>query len=234
VKPVVEPLRVPDGTLEALKWLALALMTGDHINRFLFLGTLPFLTEAARISFPIFAAILAYNLARPNAGERGVHKRVIVRLTIFGILASVPYYALDAGILYVWWPLNAMFALLLIAVCIRLLESRIWHAMPPVLLFAGILPEYFFFGIGFGLSVWWYCKRPNAYAGLLVLTCCLSLWIVNGTPWALMALPILLSAHQIELRFPRLRWWFYAYYPLHLAVLWAIRIPMRAAGYIFI
>lgn len=233
MKPAA-PLHISDGTLEALKWLALVLMTGDHINRFLFLGTLPFLTEAARISFPVFAAILAYNLARPAATERGIHKRVIVRLAIFAVLASVPYYALDAGILHVWWPLNAMFALLVIAVCIRLLDSRIWYVMPMVLVIAGTLPEYFWFGIGFGLAVWWYSKRPTAYAGLLVLACCLSLWIVNRTPWALVSLPILLAACRVELRMPRLRWWFYAYYPLHLALLWAIRIPMRSAGYIFI
>ena len=30
-----------------------------------------------------------------------------------------------------------------------------------------------------------------------------------------------------------LRWAFYAYYPLHLAALWLIRIPMSKAGYLF-
>ena len=29
----MKPLHVPDGTVEALKWLALALMTGDHVNK---------------------------------------------------------------------------------------------------------------------------------------------------------------------------------------------------------
>ena len=36
-----------------------------------------------------------------------------------------------------------------------------------------------------------------------------------------------------ESALPRLRWAFYAYYPLHLAALWLIRIPMSKAGYLF-
>ncbi|WP_277957831.1 TraX family protein [Burkholderia plantarii] len=37
----------------------------------------------------------------------------------------------------------------------------------------------------------------------------------------------------VDVRVPRLRWAFYAYYPLHLASLWLIRIPMSKAGYLF-
>lgn len=59
----MKPLHVPDGTVEALKWLALALMTGDHVNKYLFNGTLPFLFEAGRLALPIFVFVLAYNLA---------------------------------------------------------------------------------------------------------------------------------------------------------------------------
>jgi hypothetical protein len=44
----------------------------------------------------------------------------------------------------------------------------------------------------------------------------------------------LLAASRIDLRVPRLRFVFYVYYPLHLAALWLIRIPMREAGYFFV
>ncbi len=50
---------------------------------------------------------------------------------------------------------------------------------------------------------------------------------------ALAALPLVLAASRVDLPMPRLRWAFYAYYPLHLAALWAIRIPMSKAGYLF-
>ena len=50
---------------------------------------------------------------------------------------------------------------------------------------------------------------------------------------ALASLPLLLVASRVDLPMPRLRWAFYAYYPLHLAALWLIRIPMSKAGYLF-
>lgn len=59
-------LFVADGTVEGLKWLGLLLMTGDHVNKYLFNGTLPFLFEAGRLAMPIFVFVLAFNLARPG------------------------------------------------------------------------------------------------------------------------------------------------------------------------
>nr|WEG85486.1 trbP [Escherichia coli] len=58
---------IADGTIEALKWLALLAMTGDHVNKYLFNGTLPYLFEAGRLALPLFVFVLAYNLARPGA-----------------------------------------------------------------------------------------------------------------------------------------------------------------------
>ncbi|PYD23758.1 conjugal transfer protein TraX, partial [Pseudomonas syringae pv. pisi] len=50
---------------------------------------------------------------------------------------------------------------------------------------------------------------------------------------ALAVVPLVIVAGGVDLRVPRLRWAFYTYYPLHLAALWLIRIPMREAGYLF-
>ena len=44
---------------------------------------------------------------------------------------------------------------------------------------------------------------------------------------------VILAASVVDLRVPRMRWAFYAYYPIHLAALWLIRIPMGKAGYLF-
>ena len=62
---------------------------------------------------------------------------------------------------------------------------------------------------------------------------CAALWFINRNLWALAALPVLFLASRVDVRVPRLRWAFYAYYPLHLASLWLIRIPMSKAGYLF-
>jgi len=43
-------LVVADGTLEALKWLGLVLMTLDHVNKFLLAEKLPVIFEAGRVN----------------------------------------------------------------------------------------------------------------------------------------------------------------------------------------
>ena len=70
-------------------------------------------------------------------------------------------------------------------------------------------------------------------AALFLLLACAALWFINRNLWALASLPLLLVASRVDLPMPRLRWAFYAYYPLHLAALWLIRIPMSKAGYLF-
>ena len=231
----MKPLHVPDGTVETLKWLALVLMTGDHVNKYLFNGTLPFLFEGGRLALPIFVFVLVYNLARPGAFERGAHTRTMKRLAVLGTVASVPFLALG-GLAGGWWPLNVFFTLLIVTACAYLVEKGgTLHLVCGGLLFlvGGSLVEYWWPAVAFGLTVWSYSKRPTWAAAATALLTCAALWLINGNLWALASLPLLLVASRVDLPMPRLRWAFYAYYPLHLAALWLIRIPMSKAGYLF-
>ena len=88
-------LVVHDGSLEALKWIALVLMTGDHVNKYLFNGTIPALFNAGRVALPLFIFVLAYNLARPGTLERGAYPRTMKRLALFGVLATPAFIALE-------------------------------------------------------------------------------------------------------------------------------------------
>lgn len=58
-----------DGTLEALKWLALVPMSADYVDKYLLDGTMPALFEACRPALPIFAFVLTCNPARPASSE---------------------------------------------------------------------------------------------------------------------------------------------------------------------
>lgn len=228
----MKPLRIPDGSIEALKWAGLVLMTGDHVNKYLFNATLPALFEAGRLCLPIFVVVLAYNLARPGACAKGAHRRTAQRLAVFGGLASVPFIALG-GLLAGWWPLNVMFTLLVLTGTLYLLERRAYVAAGTVFLLGGSSVEYWWPALALGVAVWWYCKRPALAPAALAVLSCAALWFINGNLWALAALPLVVGAARVDLRVPRLPWVFYAYYPLHLAALWLIRIPMSRAGYLF-
>lgn len=228
-------LVMSDGTLEGLKWLALVLMTLDHINKDLFKASLPGLFEVGRLAMPLFVFVLAYNLARPTAFARGVYVRTMSRLAVFGLVAAVPAMALG-GLIGGWWPLNILFTLLAITATLYLIElgtTASYVAATCVFVLGGSSVEFWWPAMSFGLAVWWYCKRSSLVAAMLAGGSLAALVVINGNHWALATLPLLFVASHLNLRLPRVRWFFYAYYPAHLAAIWLIRIPMAQAGYVF-
>ena len=198
----IRRLVIADGTLEALKWLALVLMTGDHVNKYLFNGTLPWLFNAGRVTLPLFVFVLAYNLARPDALERGVYPRTMQRLTLFGVLATPAFIALG-GLMAGWWPLNIMFALLGLTAMLYLIERRTvggYAAAVTVFLVAGSSVEFWWPALAFGMAVWWHCKQPGRKPVAIALAALAVLWFVNSNLWALAAVPVLLLVSRLDLR----------------------------------
>ncbi len=221
-----------DGSVEALKWFALVFMTGDHINKYLFNGTLPVLFEAGRIALPLFVCVMAYNLARPGSMEKGAHWRTIKRLAVFGIIATPAFVALGclkAG----WWPLNVMFTLLISASAICLFEQGKFGAGVLTASLGGSFVEFWWPSIALCIAMHAYFKRPTWLALAAGILCCAFLCSINGNLWAFCAAPLFLAASRFDFRVPRLKWLFYAYYPLHLVVLLIIRTKMSEAGYFF-
>jgi len=168
------PLVIGDAVLTRIKWLALAAMTCDHVNKTILAGSVPVLTWFGRIALPLFVFVFACNLSRP------------------GLTATA---------------------------CLR---GREWLG---ALLFSvgGLLTEYWWPALLLGLAVWGYRQSPSWVAiatGVLGLA---GLDWINGNHWALLSVPavVLLAGAGFEL--PRLKWLFYWYYPLHLALLWIIR-----------
>lgn len=228
-------LAVSDGSLEALKWLALVLMTVDHVSKFLFNGTDDAAFAAGRVAMPLFVFALAYNMARPGVLECGAYLRTMKRLALLGALA-IPAFVILGGIHAALRPLNIMFALLALAATLNLLDRRTagsYAAAAAVFLVGGANVEYSWPALAFGLAVWWYCKQPGAMPLALALTALAALWFINSNLWAFLALLVVLIASLVDLRMPRVRWVFYAYYPVHLFALCLIRIPMSKAGYLF-
>ncbi len=223
-RSVLPRLTLSDGSVEALKWLALVLMTLDHVNKYLLHSAASALFDAGRVVMPIFAIVLAYNLARPGAFERGVYPRVMKRLAITGALATLPFIALG-GVGWGWWPLNIMFTLLVATGVMYLAERGTTGRVLAVSLFVlgGALVEFWWPALAIAVGAWSYFRRPNWPALLFVLVAFVALYDINKNLWAFAALPLIALASRIDLQVPRMRWVFYAFYPLHLAVIWLIR-----------
>jgi len=222
------PLIMADGSLEAIKWAALALMVCDHINKFLYFETLPVVFEEGRIVMPIFGFVLAYNLARPGALVKGMHGRMMYRLLLAGLAATPICIVLNAWLVagIAWWPLNILFTLLLVVALTYLLDrGGIAHYVTAAVLFVvgGAFVEYLWMGVLCCLAAWFFCRNATFSGLLLWFVGTLSLTAVNGNAYALAAIPIVLMAGRLTFRLPRVTWVFYAFYPTHLLLLLGIR-----------
>ncbi len=221
------PPLVP-GTLEALKWLAVALMTVDHINLQLLYSKYPILYAMGRVSLPLFVFVLAYNLARPEAKANGAALRVLRRLMPVALISCLPYMELNLET-FGWRPLNVLFTLAAGTAIVALLEHPTRRRLiAAVLLYAGsgALVDYGWIGVGLFVCCWHLFRSPSLFWAGCSLIFLLLLGCLNHNQWALMVLPVLGLAFMCRLNLPRVRNALYYYYPLHLAAIVALKIAI--------
>lgn len=198
------------GGREILKWVALLLMTGDHVNKVLLAGTMPALTDAARVVFPIFAFVLAWNMEHGRPGARG---RALRRLFVAGMLVQ-PLHALAFGY---WLPANVLLTLAL-----GLFVGGIGRPAGRVaaLVLLSPLVDYQWAGVLFVAACCWIIRHAERWrAWALLALALLPLCWFNGNAWSLLSLPLLWMFGTFSGQVPRHRWAFLSYYAIHLAVL---------------
>lgn len=213
---------------EWLKWLALVLMTGDHVNKVLFAGQLPWLTEIARVAFPVFAVVLAYNMAREGAD----YQRQWWRLLCWGIIAQ-PFHAIAFGYAL---PLNVLLTFSLAVAVIWAWTEKRYAVAVALYLGLSLGVDYQWAGVGLVIAAWAYFRRHGkakwlvgswdwSRARLYVMT---PIWVwlamgtlcvYNGNGWALLALPVASALGRVPAGPGRIGKGFYGYYVGHLALL---------------
>lgn len=215
----MKTFHITSGSLEALKWLGMLAMTIDHANRIFFQGDLHWAYDVGRIAWPLFAFVFAWNYAHISADSEAFYKKSFIRLLLFGVLAT-PAYILMNG-LHSLYPLNILFTLFVIGVCIFFYEDNGNLTVEPLAVFlvGGFLVEYNWPGLLLGISFWFVCKKQSLLSALSVLLAFFLLYFVNFNLWALAALPFILLALQVNIPIPRWRYFFWCYYPLHMAIL---------------
>jgi len=105
-------LILSSGILQALKWLALLLMTLDSVNKYLLHASVPELFTAGRLALPLFAFV-RWSMVATRA-----------RLAGWRLSAASPPFHSSRSVDWVggWWPFNFMSTLLVATVCARLIE----------------------------------------------------------------------------------------------------------------
>ena len=218
-------LSLADGTAEALKWLALALMVLDHVNQYLYHSALPWVFLIARLSFPLFGFVLAYNLARPGVISNGAAVRVMKRLAIFALIAAIPHIILDGRL----FPLNILATLLVATGTVYLFEQGGLKRWQGILVFmaGGCIVEGNWFAVAVCMTAYRYCQSPTVLrlSSLMASLVVLGLFI-NANQWALAVLPVVLIAPHVRISLKRQRHFFYWLDPAHLAVIALVKIAI--------
>ena len=160
-------MMLADGTAEALKWFALVLMVLDHANQYLCNGAVHWVFPIARLSFPLFGFVLAYNLARPGTLSNGAAIRTMKRLSIFALMASLPHSVLDGRL----FPLNILATLLVATATVYLFAQSGFKKGYAILVFmlGGGVVEGNWFAVAVCVAAYRYCQSPTALRLLSVI-----------------------------------------------------------------
>lgn len=240
-------------TTSMLKFIACVLMLIDHVGAALFPEIL-ILRIIGRLSFPIFAYLIAVGYTKTNSLSK-----YLTRLIIFAAVSQIPFslafgetiriYSLsDFLIFFVGGEnphLNIFFTLSL-----GLLAMRIWHKWESksckimAVLILGIVAEYFntdygMYGIAMMLAFYIYGNSKNktiisqviVYILFDVSKVLLFLYENPGTTinlvWFIQGLSILALGFILNYNHKKgkdLKYFFYAFYPVHLLVIGLIKI----------
>jgi hypothetical protein len=205
---------------DILKILAIITMTIDHIGA-IFFPTLDILRIIGRISFPLYCYLLVLGVESTQS-----IKNYFIRLVAFALLSQIPFFlALD----YEPLSLNIFFTL---AAGISILVQPTLALIP---IFLSLLIDMDYGAYGFVLIASLSLIRKNLKLGVLATGLLHILTVFTLQIYALLAVPLILLhqfgylfkplAFATRPRFPTVRkYLFYAYYPLHLSLLYVIRM----------
>ena len=220
---------------DILKIIAILTMTIVHFG-YIFTPSFEMpLRFIGRLSFPIFAFLLAFNLT-----QKDLFKKYITRLTSFAVITSlilIPLKYQNGNIL----PLNIFWTLLLAVITIYGINKALklqqnitkYIAIIYILSFSAILSfltDYDLCGFLYILSMYGWFKTKHKIFGLLILLLAIvmnlhiSVWasLIGTFASIIFLLPLTKSSNAT--RFLRPWWLFYAYYPVHLAILYAVKL----------
>jgi hypothetical protein len=217
---------------ELLKWIAIVTMTVDHIGLILYPEYIVF-RYIGRLAFPLFAYLLILGME----STRNV-LNYFLRLFSFALISQVPFY-LALGKLPLEF-LNIFFSLSLGVIFVYFLDEGIYLSFLP-LLASYLLPvDHGIYGIAVIFCL--YAVRKNEKIGSILFLLIVILasfdrqWNPTYSYFSLLALPIILLHNDDRFPFNKIgekmghsiwrKYFFYFYYPLHLLIIYYMKIKL--------
>lgn len=211
----------------SLKMIAIITMLVDHIGAVLFPGEMVF-RYIGRIAFPIFIFLMVEGFYH----TRDVRKYEI-RMAIFALISEIPFDLAFSGTLFYMGYQNVFFTLVIGLVMMDLMkrwEGASWKTLGvfvACLLLAELLhTDYSAAGV---LLIFVFYRFREKTVTKIILTAIIAFACFGAVEgFCLFAfLPILLYNGK---RGPSLKYAFYAFYPVHLVILYLISLSGALSG----
>ena len=212
---------------ELLKWIAIITMTVDHVGAMLY-PEFTVLRFIGRFSFPLFAYLLILGMEN----TRNI-RNYFTRLFIFALISQVPFFlAIDYG---PFDSLNIFFTLSSGLLFIYFFKKSSVFVLVPV--FASLVLPFDYGIYGIAMIGCMYILKENTKFGVVSLVLLNTLFLV---PWniqflSISAIPFIVLHKNGSLNITKetteeftiplwRKYFFYVYYPLHLALLYLIKL----------
>ena len=204
-----------------MKWIAVLTMITDHVGR-MFFPDVHIFNIIGRIAFPLFAFLLIEGFV-----HTGNLKKYMLRMLIFACISEIPY---DLAMQETWlefsrqntiWTLTL--GLLMLALC-RKYQYSVWAVagIAVVCCAAAALLRFDYGAGGIVLILILYFLRDRQWLKYLAMLGLSVLWC-GGTEIAAMISIIFMLAYNGK-HGKNMKYMFYWFYPVHLAVLFFIKI----------
>lgn len=206
----------------ALKWIAVVTMAIDHTGMALFPQYVIF-RIIGRLAFPIYCFLLVEGAV--HTSNKG---KYLGRLLLFAVISEIPFDLVRTGKLISWDAQNVFFTLFLGLAAVFLLQSRINKtgsvAACAALLFAAQYACVDYGGGGVFIILLFYIFRSRLLAKSAAFAAA-TFFLYGGLQnYAILSLiPVLCYNGK---RGPGMKYFFYAFYPVHLMVLYWLRFRM--------
>ena len=206
----------------ALKFLAIVLMTVDHVGLLLF-PTHRILRAIGRLAFPIFAFQIGVGFKHTHSKEK-----YILRMILFALISQYPFALfLKAVNIAPILNIGATFTLALLALYSIDKFKKSWIKYPLLIIIlcisAYVPMDYGLIGVLIVISLYFlnYSKviALSSFFAIILLYCAINNSLFS-LPALLAILPILLYNGK---KGPNIKYLFYIFYPLHLLVILLIK-----------
>lgn len=215
-------------TSDVLKIIALFAMTLEHAGIFLSNGLHP-LVLLGRIAYPIFAYLIIYHVYQTE-----VFVKYIKRLFFFGVVSGIILFPFHVNTYHIFF--SFLVPILYLYLALKIDDKPLKPVQKDLLkggvfalcLLASVPLNYSFIGFLYMLALYQFFKYRTPFwitacliLGALLNPLDLDYALVSGATTLFL---LIFPPKETRVRHHGHKWFFYLYYPLHLAVLKAISL----------